>query len=281
MKNSEEKTYTNNINKTHGFGIWVLMFSELYTAKELILILAKRNVSVKYRQSILSYLWIIIPPVFAVIVFSYLTNLRIINVGDTPIPYLSYALLNISIWLLFANILISSTKSLVDAGNLVTRVNFPKVALVISSISDALLEFLIRLIAVAIVFVIEKVSFGWGIIFTPLLLMPLVLMSLGLGFILSIMNLLIRDTLNILGIVLTMGMFLTPVLYPPPTMEPFIYINMINPISPFLENIHSLLITGTLVNTPLLVVSASLSLLVFLVGWRIFNISLPRISERA
>lgn len=279
--NIVEKHYSSKVMQRYGMHIWIQMLHELLACRELIWILAKRNISVKYRQSILSYLWVVIPPVFAVILFSYLISNRVINVGDTPLPYLSYALLNISIWLLFSNALMSATRSLVDAGTLVTKVNFPKITLIIASISDALLEFCIRLTAVAIVFYLQNISINWLFIFTPLLLVPLLLLALGLGFFFSILNLVIRDTANLLGITLTLGMFMTPVLYPPPKLEPFIYLNMLNPISPVFENIQNILVSGQLSNGSLLFITSLFSFTVFMVGWRIFNLTMPRVNERA
>lgn len=281
MSRSVEKVYTSDAMHRAGLGAWAWMIRELVDGRDLIRILARRNISAKYRQSILSYLWVVIPPLVAVILFSYLTSRRVINVGPTPLPYLSYALLNISIWLLFSNTLMSATKSLVEAGTLVTRVNFPKITLVIASGGDALLEFLIRLVAVAAVFALQGVTAGWYTLAAPLLLVPLLLLALGLGFLLSILNLVVRDTSSLLGIVLTLGMFLTPVLYPPPRLEPFVYLNLLNPISPVLDNIQSLVAYGALSNGSLLFISSVFSLTVFLVGWRIFNLTMPRINERA
>ena len=276
-----ERHYTNDVMYRLGMQVWPQMVRELVNSGGLIWILAKRNVSVKYRQSILSYLWVVIPPVFAVVLFSYLTSRRVINVGPTPLPYLSYALLNLSIWLLFSNTLMSATKSLVEAGTLVTRVNFPKITLVIASAGEALLEFVIRLMAVAVVFYLQGVSIGAGILLAPLLLIPLLLLALGAGFLTSIMNLIIRDTASLLGIILTLGMFLTPVLYPPPKLEPFAYLNLLNPISSVLDNIQGLLAYGQLTSGSLLFCSSLFSATVFLIGWRIFNLTMPRINERA
>jgi len=276
-----EKMYTRDVMHRAGLRIWLLMMHELWASRGLLRVFAGRNISVKYRQSVLSYLWVVIPPVFAVVLFSYLINQRVINVGATPVPYLSYALLNISIWLLFSNTLMAATKSLVEAGTLITRVNFPKVTLVFASISDAILEFLIRLMAVAVVFYLQEVIPGWQVFWIPVLLLPVILLALGLGLFLSILNLVVRDTANILGIVLTLAMFLTPVLYPPPVAEPFVYLNLFNPISPVLNNIHGIIASGTLTESRPLVAAILSSLTVFLAGWRIFNLTMPRISERA
>jgi len=276
-----ERCYTKDVMLRLGMRVWPQMVRELADSGDLIRILTKRNISVKYRQSVLSYLWVVIPPVFAIVLFSYLTSRRIINVGPTPIPYLSYALLNISIWLMFSNALMSATKSLVEAGTLVTRVNFPKITLVIASTGDALLELIIRLMAVAVVFYLQGVNVGLGTLLAPLLLVPLLLLALGIGFLTSILNLVIRDTASLLGIILTLGMFMTPVLYPPPKLEPFVYLNLLNPISPILENIQGLLVYGRLTNGSLLFSSSVFALTVFLIGWRIFNLTMPRINERA
>ena len=107
------------------------------------------------------------------------------------------------------------------------------------------------------------------------------MLALGLGFLFAILNLVVRDTANILGIILTVGMFLTPVLYPPPVTEPFVYLNLLNPISPVLENIQSLVARGTLSDWRLLIITCVFSFILLMAGWRIFNLTLSRINERA
>jgi len=275
------RVYTYDTFRRYGLAVWPHMFQELYTSRDLIWILAWRNITARYRQSILSFLWIIVPPVFAASLFSYLISYRIVSVGDTSLPYLSYALLNTSIWLLFSNALMSATRSLVDAGTLVTRVNFPKATLVIASIADALLEFCIRLFIVGIVFYVQEVNINIAGLLSLFLMIPLILLALGLGFLLSILNLIARDIASVLGIALTVGMFMTPVLYPPPKLEPFVYLNLLNPISPVLENTHALIIDGQLADGNLLTLTIGLSVLIFLAGWRVFTLTMPRINERA
>ena len=273
--------YSSNAANGYGLKIWPMMAREIVDSRELIWSLARRNIAVKYRQSLLSYLWIIIPPVFAVAVFSYLATHRIINIGATPMPYLSYALFNISIWLLFSNAMTSSTRSLADAGSLVTRVNFPKITVVIASLGDALLEFFIRMTIVIGIFYLQGVHPGWAALMAPVLLVPLLLLAIGLGLFLSILNLVIRDTSSLLGIILNIGMFVTPVLYAPPRIEPFATLNLFNPVGHVLENMGSLLLYGELANTNMLAVTTLFSLVVFLSGWRIFNLTMPRVNERA
>lgn len=276
-----ERVYTNDTARRLGLRVWPQIFRELQESRGLVWILARRNITARYRQSVLGYLWVIIPPLLAVLVFSWLIQYRVVNIGPAPLPYLSYALLNISIWFLFSNLVIAATRSLVEAGTLVTRVNFPKITLVFASTADAILEFIIRLVAVAIVFSVQGVEVGWGSLIAPVLLIPLILLALGLGMFLSILNLVVRDTASVVGIALTVGMYLTPVLYPPPKLEPFVFLNLFNPVSPILENIRALLVDGTLVSGGLLMTFSVLSLLLFMAGWRVFILAMPRINERA
>jgi lipopolysaccharide transport system permease protein len=104
-----------------------------------------------------------------------------------------------------------------------------------------------------------------------------VLLALGLGFVLSIANLVIRDTANALGTALTIGMFLTPVLYPPPVRWPFYLINLCNPLSPLLAASQDLIAEGFLTKPEMLAAACIFSTALFLAGWRAFRITILRV----
>ena len=106
------------------------MFQDLWGSRELVLRLAHRDIAVRYRNSFLGYLWAVLVPVVTVALFSYLVSRRVVPVGETSIPYPAFALWNIVVWQLFANVLVGSTISLADAGSLVTRINFNKEVIV-------------------------------------------------------------------------------------------------------------------------------------------------------
>ncbi len=107
------------------------------------------------------------------------------------------------------------------------------------------------------------------------------LLALGLGFVLSIANLVIRDTGNALGTVLTIGMFLTPVLYPPPVRWPFFLVNLLNPLSPLLTASQDLIAAGFLTRPEMFAVACVLSLVLALIGWRAFRVTIPRVAGYA
>jgi lipopolysaccharide transport system permease protein len=257
------------------------MFEELAASRRLIWLLIRRDISVRYRQSILGYVWAVIPQLATVGVFAFLHASRVLPIGGTRITYVAYALWGISVWQLFAGCLSSCTTSLVSSGSLVTKVNFPREALVIAALGQPIFDFSVRLLPVVAVFIWYGVTPSRGIIFIPLVLLLVMLLALGLGFVLSIANLVMRDTVNALGTVLTIGMFLTPVLYPPPVRWPFFLVNLLNPLSPLLTASQDLIAEGYLIRPEMFVVAGFFSLAVAFGGWRAFRVTISRVAGYA
>jgi homopolymeric O-antigen transport system permease protein len=260
---------------------WRVMFKELAESRRLIWLLVLRDISVRYRQSILGYAWAVVPQIATVGVFAFLHASRVLPIGGTRIPYVAYAVWGISVWQFFAGCLLNCTNSLASSGSLVTKVNFPREALVIAAVGQPTFDFLVRLVPVVAVFVWYGVIPSWEIVFMPLVLLPVMLLALGLGFVLAIANLVIRDTGNALGTALTIGMFLTPVLYPPPVRWPFFLVNLLNPLSPLLAASHDLIAQGFLSRPEMFGAACLLALTLALGGWRAFRVTIPRVAGYA
>ena len=276
-----EVVYAPEGTRRNNLSGWRIMFTELIENRRLIWLLILRDISVRYRQSILGYVWAVIPQLATVGLFSFLHASRVLPIGETRIVYVAYALWGISVWQLFAGSLSNCTSSLMTSGSLVTKVNFPREVLVIAALGTPLFDFIVRLVPIVMVFIWYGVVPSWGVMFVPLALIPAILLALGLGFILSIVNLVIRDTGNALGTVLTFGMFLTPVLYPPPVSWPFYLVNYLNPLSPILTASQDLIAGGNLIRPRMFALACVVSLLLSLVGWRVFRITIPRVAGYA
>ena len=119
------------------------------------------------------------------------------------------------------------------------------------------------------------------ILIIPLILLPLLFLVVGMGFFLALLNAVTRDISNALGIFINLGMFVTPIIYPPPTTWPMSFlINYVNPISSFVTASRDLLIKGSITDPAIYLSSVILSLLLFFVGWRIFHLTEPKVAER-
>lgn len=262
------------------FRVWREMLSELVNSRELVWRLFMRDFSGKYKQSVLGVFWALLMPLILVGVFVFLNRSGVLNIGDTGIPYPVYALLGLSIWQLFATGLIACTNSLVQGGAMIVKINFPKESLVIASLAQSVFEFLVRIALLVGVFAIYKVVPSWTTIFLPVVLIPLLLLTLGLGLIFALLNVLIRDVANIVTLATTFLLFLTPVLYPAPSTGLFVSINQFNPLAILVSGPRDLVVNGYLTD-PLEFAGASFfSLFLFLIAWRVFHLVEPRMAER-
>ena len=266
--------------------IWGEIFSEAWRARELTWRLFVRDLSARYRQSVLGYVWAIAPAIATTVLFVYLKSESFLLIRDPEgMPYPLYVLFGMTIWQLFTGGLTQTTQSLANAGNLIGKINFPREALIFSATGGVLFEFLLRAVLVAGVFIwyasrTGGVGLCWTVVFVPLLLIPLLLLTIGLGFVFSLLHAVVRDTATALTMALSLAFFLVPVIYPPPRFWPKVLVNDLNPVSALLTGCYELTVKGAL-ERPLSVVMATVfALLVFFVGWRIFRLAQPLIAER-
>jgi len=258
-----------------------LMLKELIMARGLIWRLFARDFSAKYRQSALGIAWAVIMPIIAVSMFVGVSNSGILNIGDVDMPYPLYALIGLSIWTLFSTGVVACSQAIVGAGTMVAKLNFPKVALIIAATGQSLVDFLVKIMLITILFFYYGLSPSiTGILCFFLALIPLFLLVLGLGFMMSLIVVIVRDVINILNLTLTGLMFLTPVLYTFTGDSLLAQANYWNPFN-YLVNVPRDFIVKA--HTDYLyefIFVSLLALVVFFAGWRIFYLGQTKIVER-
>lgn len=279
MTDEKIKVYTPNKYLKMGLGIWKEMFQELISSHELIWRLFLRDFNARYKQAILGVLWVLILPLVAVGIFVCLSKGGILNIGTIDVPYPVFALFGITIWTIFASGLSATSNSLVQAGSMIVKINFPRVSLVISSMGQVIVEFLVRIGLLILVFIIFKTVPYWETIFFPLVLLPILLLTLGLGFILSLASGVLRDIPNIVVLATSFLMFVCPVFYPIPKEGFFANLSQWNPLAHLINASRDIVFKGYISNPGGFIWSTILAILVFLIGWRIFHIAQPKIAE--
>ncbi|MCX5896303.1 MAG: ABC transporter permease [Proteobacteria bacterium] len=264
-----------------GLHVWIAMFEELVEYRGLIWRLLVRDISARYRQSVLGILWAFFTPLVAVIVFVWAKNNNMLPIGITAMPYPAYVFLGQMIWLLFSQGITSTANSLVGSSALLTKINFPKEVLLLAALGQTIFDFLIRIPLLILIFVWTGFLPHLNILMVPFALVPLLFLTLGIGFFASLFNAILRDISNGLSLLLIVGMLVTPVVYPPPTTWPLsFWINQINPVSGYLIAIQDLISTGTLSNPSAYISAVLLSMIIFFTGWRLFHLVEPKIAER-
>ncbi|MBN1493705.1 MAG: ABC transporter permease [Candidatus Omnitrophica bacterium] len=276
--NHKTTIYEPNKYLKRGIKIWKDMFLELMESRELVWRLFVRNLSAKYRQSILGYVWFLLMPFIAIGTFMYLNRVGIVNIDTVDIPYPLFALIGLTIWQLFSTGIVSGTNSIVSAGSMVVKINFPRESLVFSSMAQGLFEFMVKSVLIVIFFFIFKVvPSPWGLLF-PVAVLPIIILTVGLSLILSLVNGVLRDTANAVSLLTTFLMFLTPVLYPISATKS-IYLKL-NPLIPLVNTPRDLLVYGSIKEPVEFCVATIISVVVLLCAWRIFHLVETKIPER-
>ncbi len=275
------RTYEANSILNAGIRIWKEMFQEVFHYRSLLWRLMVRDIVVRYKQSIIGLLWPLLSPLVLVVVFVWIRSQNIIPIGETRIPYIAFVFTGQVIWLLFSRGVTVCATSLVGAETLLTKVNFPKEVLVFSALGQTVFEFLIRIPLLVAIFAWVGFIPQETVLFTPLVLLPLLLMVVGIGFFVALFNAVIRDIGNVLTIVMSLGIFLTPVVYPPPREWPLSFmINHINPVSAYINTVRDLISMGSITDLTAYLSAVLVSIFIFLVGWRTFHLAEPKIAER-
>ena len=262
------------------FASWKEMAISLLQSRELIWRLFVRDFSAKYRQSLLGILWALLNPIITVGIFVFLNRAGILNIGETSVPYPVFALIGLSIYGIFSTGLSVCSSSIIGAGTMVVKINFPKISLVIASMGQAMIDFLVRFMLVIILLLVYGIAPHWTLLIFPLTLLPLIFLTLGLGLMLSLLAGIFRDIIYLVSFLTTLFLFLMPVLYPAPQAGIFAALNAWNPLSHLIVGCRDILISGSFSDSHSFLWASAFSILLFLVSWRIFFISESRIAER-
>ena len=257
------------------------MAADVLKSRDLIRALISRDIKVRYKQTWLGFVWALVPQLVTVALFSFLVSRRVFAMGETELPYVIHAIWSVSFWQLFAVCIINCTNSLTAAGPMIKKISFCREALVFASVGQCLFDFAVRMVPVLLVFIWFGYVPSGQVIWLPFVILFALLMAIGIGFLTSILNLIMRDTASIVSILMTFGIFMAPVLYPPPVKEPFVYINYLNPFSPLLISTQEMLAGTFSPVLPGLIPACVLSVLIFVCGWKLFSLSISRVAEKA
>jgi len=269
----------NSLKKGYAF-IFIEIFSELWKNRWLTYQLFRRDFLAVYKQSFIGIFWALIIPLVSLITFVILNRSGIFNSGRIGAPYPLYAMLGITFWQLFSTGLVAGSNSLVKAGSMVVKINFSKKSLVIASSGQALVSFLIQIALTAVLFGYYRIIPPLAIILIPLMILPLILLTLGLSFILSLLNGVMRDVGNIISILMTFLMFLTPVFYAKPAYGLLEKITCINPLYYFISVPRDLALSGKILEMKGFFISSIGAVVIFLACLLAFHLTETRVAER-
>jgi len=225
----------------------------LFRNRQLIVQMTKREVIVRYQGSAFGLAWSFLNPLFMLViytfVFSEIFKSRWGGVGgdDSKTQFAIVLFVGMIVLSLFSEVLNRAPGLILSNVNFVKKVVFPIEILPVIAMGAALFHTLISLGVLLITFAIFNGYLHWTAIFIPLVLLPLVIITIGLALILASLGVFVRDVGQSIGIITTVLMFLSPVFYPvtavPERFRPFI---LANPLTFIIEQAREVLIWGHL-----------------------------------
>lgn len=256
------------------------MLVDLWVSRELAWRLFVRDTSAQYRNSILGYVWVFIPPLLAALPFIYLNNSGVVSMGDTPIPYGAFAMVGTIVWQVFVDALNSPLKTARAAKSMLTRVNFPREAILLSGLMRVALSIVVRLILLVGVFAWFRIVPPPTALLFPVGVLALVLMGFVVGVLLTPVGLLYNDVEQTMPIFTTALLLVTPVLYPVPHSGVGAWVAAINPLTPLITTTRDWLTVGTWAPAHGFLACILASGLLLFVGWIFYRVALPHLVSR-
>lgn len=247
--------------------------------------LALTYFKLKYQGSVLGYFWSLVKPLMLFLVLLFVFT-KVFKLGGSIAHYPVYLLLGIVIWGFFSEITAISLGAIVENGDLIRKVYFPRIVLVIARSVTSLMVFVLNLLVVLVFMFFEKIMPGFSSILVLGLILELFILATGIGLILSSLFVRYRDVAHIWEVVLTAAFYATPILYPL-SLAPkrFAGLLMLNPMAQIIQDMRYLLITkqsstvlGTLPFT-LAWIPYALPFLIFAFGYWLFNKSSAKFAE--
>jgi len=249
-------------------------FREVYSYRTLLWTLAWRDIRVRYKQSLLGIVWAMFIPVSMTLLFSFVFT-KVVTV-KTDVPYLIFAYCGLLPWQFFSSATTSATNSLVANRSLVTKIYFPSEVFPLSSIIASFVDFLMGwfvLVGLMIYFSFtgSSIMVSWTTILVVAVIFAQVLFTAAVSFFLSMGNLFFRDVRYIYGVVITLWMFASSVVYPMKVSNPKLQtILNLNPMTPILDAYRDVLLRGKLPDFNTLGYATIVSVALFLIGWVVF-----------
>lgn len=254
---------------------------ELRTARTIAWRLAVRDISAQYRQTLLGYVWAILPAAIVALVWVALNHASIVKTASVVVPYPVFVLTGTIFWQLFMDSLNAPLQQL--SGNRATliRVRFPPEALLLSGVIQVVFSFLIKLVLLAAVIVAYGVAVKWTLVLVILPASGFVVVGTVAGMLLAPLGVLYKDVSQALFAIVMPLMLLTPVVYPTPSAGLLATIMRNNPLTPLFEVTRGMLFTGSFSDrVGGLGIVYGAAILLALLGWLAFRLAMPLLVER-
>jgi lipopolysaccharide transport system permease protein len=240
-----------------------LNLKELWTYRELLYFLTLRDVKVRYKQTLLGVVWVVMQPLMTMLITTIFFG-RLVGVPSDNLPYALFVFAGLLPWMFFAKAITQSGNSLVGSANLITKVYFPRLIIPSATVLSGLMDFAVAFVLLVGLMIYYQVGLSANLLMVPVLVLLTAILALGAGMWLSALNVKYRDVAAIIPFIVQVGMFATPIYYPSSLIpEKWQWLIKLNPLTGIIENLRAALY-GRPFAWPALMISAGLAALLLI-----------------
>lgn len=272
--------YTSD-KQTHFFNELRAIFKDIRSSHFLAYQMTKRDIQSQHRQSFLGFFWVLFPVIVNSFVWLFLNSSGVVNV-NTPegMPYPVFVILGTTLWNVFAETVQSPIVSVNAGRGIMSKINFPKEALLMSGIYKILFNLLIKMLPIIAVLLYFQVVPSLSLLLFPFYLITMMIFSFALGLLITPLGLIYTDISRAVNTGIPFLMYITPVVYAAPKGGIFKYLFLANPLTYLISDLRRTLTGSPVEHVGFAVVLLILSLLVLLIGLVIFRKSMPIVIEK-
>ena len=219
-------------------------WGDLWRYRELFYVLAKKDVLVRYKQTVIGLAWVLLKPALTLLVFTVVFG-KIANLPSGDVPYAILVFTGLLPWLFFGSTIVSAGESLIANAALLTKVYFPRIIVPASTMLVNLLDFLLAGLLLVALMVFYGVFPDWRICALPLLVLLLLLTIAGLGLWLAALSVKYRDFRHITPFLVQLSLYASPVGFSSSLVpEPWRALFYLNPLAGIIDGFRWALLGG-------------------------------------
>lgn len=246
------------------------MFKNLYQYRELLKSNVKKEIRGKYKGSFLGILWSFVNPLLQVLVYAIVFPIIL----KSPEPnYVVFLIIGILPWTWFTTSLSQGTFTIIGNAGIIKKVYFPREILPISVVTSGLINYLISCLIIFAFLMFSGIGFSGYLIYLPLVILVQYVITLGIVFITSAINVYIRDAEYIINFIVNMLFYATPILYSPDVFEntKFSALIQFNPLATIINSYRDILYHQTVPDMNMLLLVLGIGFAILLVGIQVFR----------
>jgi lipopolysaccharide transport system permease protein len=245
--------------------------ADIWANRDLLLVLARREISVRYRQAVIGLLWVLLQPLVTTAVFTtvFVVFVRIPDQGQS---YPLFAFAGLAVWQYFNRVVGEGGNSLIANSALITKVSFPRLIIPMVAPLAAALDCLIAIIALIVTALFMGANVSWTVIFAPLVILAVALFGYSIALWIAPLNAVYRDVGIALPSVMQVAMYMSPIVYPESLVpEKIRWLFALNPIAVMVDTMRFVVLGTDAPSLAGLAVFAILTALLFWGGTRVFR----------